>query len=448
MAIAPGIIGSQAEVYYQQLQTELQKARNITIVQSSYDRGWYGAIAKMDLTLELPVKTAKGKTITKIFELQSTSEITHGPLVTVGAGLAEIITVITGADSVFPEDYRADIHTQVSFGGSGTATIILPSAKLQLAENQQPMEFGGITGEVVFDDQMSEVRSQFSMPQLVVNNVDSKPLMVGDVELRTETNKSSSGLTMGGGYLQVGHMSIGNSDAGLDLSLIKLRLDASSAESMGSVSTNIIYSFDEFKVNEETYGPAELNFELSRLPADALLKMQQGLEAVNAQALSEAQKGMAVMSVLMGHAPAMLQGDPKLSISKLSLMTPDGEVNGDLMLQAVGLNWAEITNPATILGKLVGEASVQIPEVLLLELLEKQARQQYQTLQQRRLKEGLTAVDPKKAEPDFEQQSKQLLALWMRQQFAVRNGANISSVAVLSQGLLTVNGKTIPLAGK
>jgi len=448
MAIAPGIIGSQAEVYYQQLQAELQKARNITVVQSSYERGWYGAIAKMDLTLELPVKTAEGETITKTFELQSISEITHGPLVTVGAGLAEINTVIKGADAIFPEDYRADIHTQISFGGTGTATIILPSAKLQLADNQQPMEFGGITGEVIFDDQMSDVRSQFSMPQFVVSNIDSKPLMVSDVELRTETSKSSSGLTTGGGYLQVGQMSIADSGAGLELALIKLRLDASSAESMGSVSTNIIYTFDQFKVNKETYGPAELNFELSQLPADALLKMQQGLEAVNAQALSEAQKGMAVMSVLIGHAPAMLQGNPKLSISKLSLMTPDGEVNVDLSLQAVDLNWSEVTNPAAILGKLVGEASLQMPEILLLELLEKRARQQYQALQQRRLKEGLVDIDPKKSEPDFEQQSKQLLALWIRQQLAIRNGTNISSAAVLSQGLLTVNGKTIPLAGR
>ncbi len=449
LVIAPVIIGDQVETHYGQLHAQLENNPSVTITGSSYERGWFGALAKTDLTLQLPVRTAQGEVSTERFDLQLVSQITHGPLLPGGGGLAEIDTSFQGVEVLFPADYVADIRTQFNFSGTAVSAVTLPPAELQGGKDWPPITFGGIKGDVAFEVDLSAVRSQFTMPQLVANKADGSKLVVGQIKLRTETKKSATGLTTGKGYLEVDKFHIEAPQAGFRLALADLQFEASSEEEAGSVATNVIYRFDDLEVSDDRYGPAEFKLELSQLPSDALLKMQQGLEAVNAQTLDEAQRGMAVMSVLMGHAPALLTKDPKLAIKKLYIMTPDGEVSGDLTLQAVDLKWVELANPSTMIEKLVGEASLQLPETLLLKLIEQQAKQQYLAIQQqRRLRGEVTDADASKPTPDFESQSKEILDLWIRQQFAVREGAQVSSLAVLSKGLLTVNGKTIPLMGQ
>jgi uncharacterized protein YdgA (DUF945 family) len=94
--------------------------------------------------------------------------------------------------------------------------------------------------------------------------------------------------------------------------------------------------------------------------------------------------------------------------------------------------------------KLAAEASLRIPEKLFRRLLGQQIRLQIAQLQQaEKISTDLTAEQLDKLVAD--QVDGQLQQL-VRQGVLERDGEYLATVARFSDGLLTVNGKTIPLA--
>lgn len=445
---APGIIGFQVETQYNQIHNQLSHSNNLKVVEYEYERGWFGSISHTKLALQMPVKQTDGKMGVEAVNLNFVSHINHGPLVSSGAGLAEVMTSIGLETAALTEPYSADIHTLISFGNTGTSKVNMPAVDIPASGDRPNVVFAGAIGEVTFALDMSDVRSLIEMQSLQVTAASGNPLLIGPLKLSTHAKQSESGLMVGGGYFELGQVRVEDLASGASLSLDNMKIEALSDEQSGLVETQINYRFDQLIANKEKFGPAEFSVELSQLPAEALLQIQQGVEEINAQNLGQAQKSMAVMSVLMGSAPALLKEDPKLAIKKLNMNTPDGEVKGHLTLQTVGLVWAEMTNPTALLDKVVGDAALQLPETLLLKLLKRQMlTQTLRQIKQRRLMGEEIDIDAATLEAQIEQQSKQQLEVWLTQQFVVREGSEISTVATLSKGLLTVNGKTLPLAG-
>ncbi|MCW8847604.1 MAG: YdgA family protein, partial [Sedimenticola sp.] len=113
----------------------------------------------------------------------------------------------------------------------------------------------------------------------------------------------------------------------------------------------------------------------------------------------------------------------------------------------VGLEWKEITNASAVLNKLVGDAAFQMPEKLFrMLLLQKVQTELLRQFEQRQL------LSPDSEMPTAEQLDEmsqsvveQQLVVMLGQEFIVKEGDSIFTNAKLADGLLSVNGKTIPL---
>lgn len=442
---APGVIGYQVETYYQGLMAQFSKG-GLEVTSQAYRRDWFGAEGRTSFLVKLPV--GPDRTETEAFRFTLVSHIDHGPLTGAGLGLAKIQSEISAqGEAILPKDYQADINTLIDISGRGVTQIKLPATEIEASNNRPAIHFEGMAGEMQFDASFEEITAQFSLPVLTLSDSSQQLLEVVGVSLNTRSNKGVSGLTLGGGAFSIEKISVRDRDSGTHVELVGLGIDAESSAEADSVSAYVNYRLEKVQVDEVVYGPAQLKLGFGNLPATVLVKIQHSVEEINAQQLSDEKKGMALLSVLMGNASGLLKGNPLITVDSLSVQTPDGLIEGKLSLQAVDLEWKEITNAPVVLSKLIGDASLRMPEKMLRMLLQQKVQADLmRQFEQRRL------VDPDSEMPTAEQLSamstnvvEQQLIVLLGQEFLTKEGDAIFTHARLADGLLSVNGKTIPI---
>lgn len=442
---APGIIGFQVESYYQGLVQQFVKG-GAEVVSQDYQRAWFGAESRTGFLIKIPAGPDRSKTETLNFTL--VSHITHGPLTSEGLRLADIRSDVSlGGESPLPPDYQAVIRTMIGIDGQGSTQVDLPAIEIMAAGERPAIRFGGVQGEVRFDAAFERMDARFELPSLQLSQDGAQLLEIEGMQLNSQSHKDASGLMLGGGRFQVGRVGMWDQASGTRVELRQLAVEAESRVAGELVNAVVRYQLERLELDGTVYGPAEVQLGIGNLPPAALVKIQQAVDEINAQQLSDEKKGMALISVLMGNAPALLQGDPLVTVDKLSVQTPDGLVEGKLSLQSVGLEWKEIGNAPAVLGKLVADASLRVPRRLFeLMLRQKMEADLLRQFEQRRLinpdsKLPSAAELAELAATLSEQQLEQLLA----QEILVEQDGMIATRATLADGLLNVNGKTIPL---
>ena len=126
-------------------------------------------------------------------------------------------------------------------------------------------------------------------------------------------------------------------------------------------------------------------------------------------------------------------------MERLHLVTPDGAVEGRLTLTISGLRPLDLLNPRRWLEGLDGSGELSMPEALLHRLVAAQVRQQL-------------ARDPAFEPPATQEQEQWIgdeaqrrIDRLVRQEFALRQGGQLHTRMRIGAGLLTINGKSIPL---
>ncbi len=441
---APGIIGYQVESYYQGLMRQFVKG-GVEVVSQDYQRHWFGAEGHTDFLVKVPVGSDRKKIESVRFSL--TSHIVHGPLTGEGLKLADIRSEVRVQGEALPPDYAALIRTLVAIDGQGETEVDFPATELPASGNHPAVSFGGVSGKVRFDSTFEQVDAQFALPTLRFVQDGKTLLEVGSMRLDSHSTKDVSGLTLGGGQFAIDRIALQDSKRDTRIEIDQLGIEAESRAQASKASASVRYRLQQLALNDTVYGPADIQMGVANLPPKTLLQIQRSIEEINAQQLSEEKKGMALLSVLMGNAPALIKGDPLVTIDKLSIQTPDGLIDGKLSVQSVGLEWGEIGNAPAVLQKLLADASLQMPKKLFLLLLrQKTAADLQRQFAQRKL------AQPDSDMPSAEQLdemagtlAERQLGLLLEQEILVVDGQNIATQAILKDGLLSVNGKTIPL---
>lgn len=442
---APGIIGFQVEPHYQGLMQQFEKS-GVKLVSQAYQRNWFGAESRADFQITLPAGPEGGEPEQLNFSL--VSHIAHGPLTSNGVHLADIQSDIrVDGEALLPADYDGTITTLIGITGNGVTRIDLPASDVAASGQRPAMRFGGIQGEMRFNAEFTQVEANLTLPTLRLEQAGGQFLDIADVVIDSRSSLDPSGLMLGDGRLSISHIGLQDQQDETRLEIRQLGINAQSKMSDGAVVASASYQLEQMDVNGTRYGPARLQLGVGNLPSQALLEIQQAVDEINAQQLSEQAKAQALVNVLMGNAPALLKGDPRLTIDDFSIQTPDGLISGNLSLQAVGLEIKEIGNAPALVNKLVADASLQMPQALLELLLSKKLEADLlRQFEQRRL------LDPESEIPSAERLSEMAGSLSRRQltqlvgqEMVVAEDGMISTRATLSGGLLNVNGKTIPL---
>ena len=442
---APGVIGNRAEEQYRMLIDRLEQS-GLKVERQAYRQGWFGAMADTVFRVQIPASYAGSEMEERRFTLHS--DISHGPLTMQGLGLATIDSrILVAGEDLFTGSEGAPIQTLIGLYGKGQTHLDLAPGEQPLNGGDSVVRFQGLAGDIQFDLTGEQMTARLMMPGMSIETGGENVLSLNEAAVDYKAWRGVSGLILGSGDFRLQQLSIKDTEGSRKLLLNGLGIEVESREVGELIAGMATYRLESLRLEDKVYGPGQLKVELGRLPAPVLVSIQQAIEDFQRNPMSETEQEMALMSLFLSSGPKLLAKDPYFSLQPVWLETPEGRMEADFFLRPVGLRWTELLNIQVVLNKLEMEASLRMPEKLLLQLLEQQARARLEQQNSPESEEngGEAPLTPDQLSSLSRSEADWQLELWLSQEFLKREGKDVLTVAALSGGLLTVNGKNIPL---
>jgi uncharacterized protein YdgA (DUF945 family) len=416
----------------------------LEVVSDDYRRGWFGSRAETKFKLAMPT-SAKGQST--VFTMLN--DIVHGPLSPDGGlSLATMGTSFKIDDKIlFPGEENTVMQTHIGLDGSGKTVITIPALKLADKPGRPEIQFSGADGVVKFDTSMSQFEMDLKKPQFWGGGEKGESLNLTEAVLKSNSKAGIFSLFLGNGNFQIKQVEFANPKNDIAVKIDAISISGDTSETDGKLTIAVNYAVDEVNVNNVVYGPAQFEMEFGNISAQVAAKLQKEMQEMRALKLTKEQESMATLNLLLGAGPDLLQANPKMAIKRLFVKTPEGDIDGTLSIASNGLQWKDIGDFRTVLKKLEADAAITMPEKIFKLVVELQAKAALVQQIQQRKKLGHNIATPSKQEIENlgKEMAAQQLEVLLQQEFVKREGTIISTQAKLGDGLLSVNGKTIPL---
>jgi hypothetical protein len=433
--VLPWLLGGQARGGYESILAELP-ARGLRLTDARYERGWLSSNAVADLVAE----TAPGAP--GAVRLRVASRLSHGPWSPDAPRIAPAAAIVeTRIELRLPglEPPPLLLTTVMGLDGSGETRARLPAVDRPAGAGLAGIRSAEGRGELRFAPGLASFEGHMQIPALEIDG-ESGP------ELRLQGLRAE-----GAGRRWLEGLFVGHAGLGIDALEVTgvpgaIRARGLAAETLGEPREGKLLDLrgelrlDAVEVEGTGYGPLLLGLGLTGMPAETVAALQHaGRTGDSGPAAVQA------AAVLADQLPALLEADPRLALERLELQTPEGAVETRLWVGTRRLTREALTLPGAWLAHLEGAATLAVPRSLLLDLLAGWERSR--TLAElRRLEPDLAEVPPER-EPEIAAAAALRLAGLVRDGWAAEEGGRVQTSARLADGLLTVNGKTLPIAG-
>jgi uncharacterized protein YdgA (DUF945 family) len=435
----PWFLGQRAErVYREGLAVVQSQPHGLRVVSEVYRRGWFGSEASVELT------PAAGD-LSEDLRVRIDSRIDHGPRtlsdLTWPPALARVASTV---DLDHPKVHLAGVQADARIGwdGDGLIGIALPAMNQPASRDGPGLRTAPGHGELRFGPGTGRIAAILELPSLeVLGEGGTSLLTLRDVHAENSTTPWLPGLDIGSGNLSVAEVRAHGPDGGLAAQ--DLSLSVRSRPEGGLLDIHLSYRARVLRIDGADYAPSQAEFSATRLDGATLAALQQDMEGLSAQNLPEAMGGIATAALMMKHLPALAAVNPGVAMDRLDIATPSGPVTGRLALGVQGLTATDLSGQGTWLRRLVGDGELSLPRAVALALLTQVQRQ----------KALETAADaaPGDLTPEQEQAMADAAAEQiddlLQEGWIGADGERLRTVLKLADGLLTVNGKTLPLGG-
>lgn len=442
-AVAPGLLATPTQHRYEAAVAQLEAA-GYRVVEQTYARGWFTADARLQLELALPEGRAAGTEPPRV--LVKTHAV-HGPFLgdlERPFGLARLDSEIwLGSEPLVVGSGKAPLRTLIGFPGGVRVVVDVPAR--ELAFEGGGLATAPVTGAFDFGPAGQVAVGDMSMPSLRFHASDGGAGELRDLRFDVDVRRGPGGLPVGTWRFGLESLSIapGAQAQAHPFALHAFTVRGTSEERDGAMDVAAEYHVGSVLAEGEKYGPFDLRLSAGRLAVDALARIQAaGEDALEAGASAE-QRAQVLGIALLANADALFAKDPSVALDRLSLETPQGPVTASFELRAVGLRAAHLSNLEAALAHFQGKAALRLPAVVLDGLLRQQGRRQV-TAQAEKDGEAMPAQED--IETAAREYAAQQIDTLVAQQVLVRDAGALAFAADLRNGLLTVNGKSIPLA--
>ncbi len=252
-----------------------------------------------------------------------------------------------------------EVDTLLRLTGVGESELRMAPVRLATQQGDLRLRSKGIQGSLVFASGGDRLAGTLRSAGLG-GRFAGLDLEISGIAWQLDSASDPHGLAVGEWTGSIARLQLGpgaeSGEAPVVLERGTLRADSRSEE--GLYGASLVASFDELRVDEETWGASELAL---------------GLHGVNAPALAAWQR--AVVPEQRSWT-ALLAGEPYLELASLRVDTPDGEVQGSARLGIDGTDPEALQNPLVAMSKVSGELDLALPQVLFEDLLEVRTRPQ------------------------------------------------------------------------
>jgi uncharacterized protein YdgA (DUF945 family) len=380
----PYWFGIRTQKVYNELVTGYSVSDNVSIIEKSYDRGWLSSRAKTVFS----IKNGGAELIR--FEEDDT--IFHGPfpiqaMLSGRAGLQPVMAIIDSHLIVIPaegSEYSdiikklppANLLTTVSLDGGGVTDITMPGIETTVGAKGEQLKWQGLTGDITFVPGFENVDTSLKSAGLKIAGKDSI-LTVADVagHYRIKYVGPENKYPVGDFEVSVGKVALNTkkeqSEEYKKFALTGIKMTGESTEDRGNLNSKYSLGFDELLVGNDKYGPGVFELAVRNVDMVSWMKIQEVLKKnQNAPQTEEARQKF--MAEIMKIVPDLIKKSPEIEITKLSLETSNGNLDGHLKITVDGSDLENpdlAANPLFLLTAIKAKARVTVAKALLENIL-------------------------------------------------------------------------------
>ena len=467
IVLAALVLGSY---YGMGLITERTLEKNIEIINQSnglfvdiehYNRGWYSSTAVLNWRFHTPERVSKnsnGESTTiaaKDYKIQMPITIYHGPIIYSDTGVMFGLGYVR-SDVAIPQEYaekfsntftpestkpKLSLSLFVNYLNNSNLHMDLPAFKLISKQGGDVFEWDGMKSHISASSNLRNINGGFTIDGAGLTKNKVK-VTLGKVFSNYNLHQTDEGIYLGNASLSLPSLVV-TDNAQKILDIEQFTVSSSSDIQSGLFNSQFTTSLDKVTAHDKVYGPARLEMSIKNIDAQALAelnteanKIQQGPDAERQQAL------LAMIPAL----PKLFSKGAQFEVSKLSLVVPEGTIEGNLLLS---LPNGDTGNPFQLLQKIMGHGILKVPATMLKGLMTVSARQKLlsqPTLQQAMVQQmknndseqAKIGETPSNPAQENQEQSKPMTVVDVEQQATAQADQELSNM--VKSGLITLQG--------
>ena len=378
--VPPYWFGMKAEEEYNNLTENVSKFENLEIVSKKYERGWLKSSAEVTYS----IKDVEEGTINIIEK----DMIYHGPipigLLSKGKFMLKPVMAIieteaqinTNSEQGYADLINSlpamDFETTLSLNGYGTTEVSIPSVEHKM-EDGKTLKWSGLDGLVNFTPELYTVYSIVNSGDLQIED-DTFRVEISGINIESNLDYPASNYKnpLGDIDVKIEKFSSEGKDGDELNQLTLTNLEFTGSTNQKGSLLNHIHSlgFETLTVGGNSYGPGIYELQMRNIDKSAFEEMQAAMNQ------NENQEGSSATDLLtaelMKALPSLFKSSPEIELTKLSIKTGDGEINGQAIISVSGdsLDNPELAaNPIFLLAAISAELKLAVSKPLMDNLL-------------------------------------------------------------------------------
>lgn len=451
LVLGPLALGHLARIGYDRLLTDLVTGSpDATILQNSYRRGWFASGAMFEVLM--PVDPGSGS-VSAPARIRLDSRIEQGPGIWLASRFPPVLgrvhtrVELLGLPVALPAlPVTIDLHLD----GSGLLRLNVPPGQTVATAELLGLQHAAIDGELRIGSSHQTLSARLAFAEVALLSPTGPLARLSDLRFESERPDRTSGT----GRLAVASVELVGVETA-PAAQTGLRVDGLAATLSGNVregllDLRLLVSAQASARAGDSFGPSQIGLSGERLDMAALEDLAEGLRALGSGRVAQEMQGLVTAGLIAGLVPRFVESAARIAVEPMRIETADGPAVGrlDLRLEpgADMPNWLT-SDTGDWLSLLRADGELALPESLALDWLGR-------SIEDGGRDESLSALPPA-SEPVGTQpptavqaassEAHALLAGWIRDGWVSRRDGRIVSALRLGDGLLSINGKTVPL---
>ena len=478
------VVGNKAEIYYHSLLNDASQFGFVTFTNISYERGFLQSRAQTRMQINFPdviipeEGEAEGEAAAELTErtVQLVFEHTlhHGPLpyssgpagrYGFGPAIALVETTLTefSPDQDVLENLLEEIPalqnsieiSRIRLDGTMDSLLEIPSFEYTLEDGK--ISSGGLKAETVYSLATGAMSGSYEMQSLAFVMPEGGSMACQGFSGEFDLERVLPMLYIGLSKAVVGdmEMNLPSTESG-ELETVKLEqmeLTSNSRFDGKLVHFEQNTTFGGLSITGKKYGPLLIDVEMKNLDAEALSEYQQNVLDLYKDSSSLDPDAIAgtLLPMYVELLGKLVAGDPELNIRNFSLVTPEGNAEGNFVIKLVGIDDINLDDPIMMLQyiqNIDATANLLFDETLVRAIALAQSRSSLNSQVAAARESGQElAFSEEQLEEMVLQQYDQQLEMLLVENYIVREGEKLKSSMTFKQGKLTVNGRALPFFG-
>ncbi|MFL1468076.1 DUF945 family protein [Marinobacter sp. HN1S83] len=409
-AVAPWGVGWLTEKQWQDVTTEVNAAQPFFRLETrDYERGYLSGRFEGTLTFEDPASN-------DVHRIEYKAKVSHGVTGSL-LDFSPLSDLPEEAAELFPDE-KPRLTLETRLWGTAIAELTVPAISVTNDDTGESLNVSGGFGRAEVSGDGSGADILMVWPGMVLDTRDLR-VTLGEFRLEQTLEYLRGEVWTGEGVATLASVELA-SDGQAPLRMDDFRMASKTwpVDNDRSVNSETVVTLDSVTSEGDSFGPQRVEFVMDGLDVDSWSELTGALTDLQVAALDNQtgspaafEQQMASMSRISGALLDLAAEGFSFGFPSISLVTPEGEVNGELMVRHPTLSDQERSQMLMVMQRLTGQMQLSLPVALA------------------------------ENHPELMMQ----LAPLIKEGMMTRNGDRLAMSAELKDLALNVNGTAIPL---